>query len=249
MMKSVTAAAAGLAAMLTFGAPASAAEITALVSNALKTTLQELAPQFEKATEHKLKITFGSTDPLKTRIEKGEAVDFALFGEGAIDELVKQGKLVAATRAVVARSGLGVAIRKGAPRPDLSTTEAFKNTLLAAKSISYNERGLTGNYLKVLFQRLGIADAVKAKFKDGSGAELVGKGETEIGLTQASEVALVAGVELGGTLPPEIQNYTVFPAAVTASTKEPDAAKALLKFLATPEAARLMKAKGLEPAS
>ncbi len=241
MMKSVTAAAAGLAAMLTFGAPASAAEITALVSNALKTTLQELAPQFEKATEHKLKITFGSTDPLKTRIEKGEAVDFALFG--------KQGKLVAATRAVVARSGLGVAIRKGAPRPDLSTTEAFKNTLLAAKSISYNERGLTGNYLKVLFQRLGIADAVKAKFKDGSGAELVGKGETEIGLTQASEVALVAGVELGGTLPPEIQNYTVFPAAVTASTKEPDAAKALLKFLATPEAARLMKAKGLEPAS
>jgi len=103
MRKSLTAAAATLATMLAFGAPASAAEVTALVSNAFKSTLQELAPQFEKATEHKLKITFGSTAPLKTRIEKGEAVDFALIGEGAIDELVKQGKLVAATRTVIAR--------------------------------------------------------------------------------------------------------------------------------------------------
>ena len=249
MMKSLTAAAAGLAAVLAFGAPASAAEITALVTNALKTSLPELAPQFEKATEHKLKLTFGSTDPLKVRIEKGEAVDFAVIGDGAIDALIKQGKLVAATRTVITRSGLGVAIRKGAPKPDLSTTEAFKNTLLAAKSISYNERGLTGDYLKVLFARLGITDAVKAKFKDGSGAELVGKGETEIGLTQASEVALVDGVELGGTLPAEIQNYTVFPAAVTVSAKDPDAAKALVRFLTSPDAVRLMKAKGLYPAS
>jgi molybdate transport system substrate-binding protein len=249
MMKSATAASIGLAAMLAFGAPASGAEITALVSNALKTSLPELAPQFEKATEHKLKLTFGSTDPLKVRIEKGEAVDVALIGEGAIDELIKQGKIVAATRTIITRSGLGVAIRKGAPKPDLSTAEAFKNTLLAAKSISYNERGLTGIYLKALFARLGITDAVKAKYKDGSGAALVGKGETEIGLTQASEVALVDGVELGGTLPAEIQNYTVFPAAITTSAKDPDAAKALLKFLISPEAVRVMKAKGLYPAS
>src|SRR5262249_16477122 len=158
--------------------------VTAFVSNALKSSVQELAPAFEKAAEHKLNVTFGSTDPLKARIEKGDAVDFTIIGDGALDDLVKQGKLVAATRTVVAPSGLGIAIRKGAPKPDLGSTEAFKKTLLAAKAISYNERGLTGVYLKALFERLGIADAIKAKFKDGSGAELVAKGETDIGITQ-----------------------------------------------------------------
>ena len=145
------------------------------------------------------------------------------------------------------RSGLGIAIRSGTPKPDVSTTEAFKKTLLAAKSISYNEAGLTGDYLKVLFQRLGIADAVKAKFKNGAGAELVGKGESDIGITQASEVALVPGVELGGIMPADIQNYSVFAAAVTAHAQHADAAKALLKFLTSPEAAKVMKSKGLEP--
>jgi molybdate transport system substrate-binding protein len=246
-MKSMAAAAAGLAVVLASATAAGAAEVTALISNALKSTLEELAPQFEKATEHKLKITYGSTDPLKARIEKGEAVDFTILGEGAIDDLVKQGKLVAATRAVVARSGLGVAIRKGAPKPDLGTTEAFKRALINAKSISYNERGLTGVYLKGLFERLAITDVVKAKFKDGPGAELVAKGESELGLTQASEIAPVPGAELAGPLPPEIQQYTVFPAGVGASAKQPDAARALLKFLASPDAIRVMKAKGLEP--
>ena len=163
-MKSMAAAAAGLAFMLASATAASAAEVTALISNALKSTLEELAPQFEKATGHKLKITYGSTDPLKARIEKGEVVDFAIMGVGAIDDLVKQGKLVAGTRAVVARSGLGVAIRKGAPKPDLGNTEAFKRALINAKSISYNERGLTGTYLKGLFERLAITDVVKAKY-------------------------------------------------------------------------------------
>ncbi|MEA2902936.1 MAG: molybdate transport system substrate-binding protein [Alphaproteobacteria bacterium] len=243
----MTAAAVGFAMTLVCGTAARAAEVTALVSNALTSTFEELAPQFEKSTGHKLKVSFGSTDPLKVRVEKGEAVDFALFGEGAIDGLVRQGKLVASTRAIVARSGLGIAIRTGAPKPDLGTTEAFKKTLLAAKSISYNEQGLTGDYLKVLFGRLGIADAIKAKHKNGSGAELVGKGESDIGITQASEVALVPGVELGGRLPAEIQNYSTFAVAVGASAKAPDAAGALLKLLASPEALRVMKAKGLEP--
>jgi molybdate transport system substrate-binding protein len=150
---------------------------------------------------------------------------------------------------IVARSGLGIAIRKGAPRPDTSTTEAFKRTLLAAKTISFNERGLTGIYLWGLITRLGITDAIKAKYKDGSGAELVSKGESEIGLTQASEVALVAGVELGGLLPQEIQNYTLFAGAIAANAKQPAAGKALLDFLAAPETIKVMKAKGLEPAS
>ena len=124
---------------------------------------------------------------LRVRIEKGEVVDFAIIGEGAIDALVKQGKLDAATRAVVARSGLGVAIRKGAPKPDLSSTEAFKRTIINAKSIGFNKGGLSGIYLWSLFDRLGVADMVKAKFTDGSGATLAGTGKTELGFTQASD--------------------------------------------------------------
>ena len=170
------------------------------------------------------------------RIEKGEPVDLALIGEGAIDELIKQGKLAAATRVVVARSGLGVAVRKGAPKPDLSTTDAFIRTIINAKSIGFNERGLTGIYLWSLFDKLKLTAVVKAKFKDGSGATMAGTGATEIGLTQASEVGLVPEAELAGRLPAEIQHFTVFPAAIGASAKAPDAARTLLKFLATPDA-------------
>lgn len=242
----LAAAAIGLAITLGCG-PASAAEISALVSNAFKTTLPELAPSFEKASEHRLKIVFGSTDPLKVRIEKGEVVDLAIIGDTAIDALIKQGKLVTATRVVVARSGLGVAVRKGALKPDLSTTDAFKRTIVNAKSIGFNERGLSGIYLWSLFDRLGLTAAVKAKFKSGSGAELAGNGETELGLTQASEVALVPQAELAGRLPAEIQHFTVFPAAISANAKEPDAARAFLRFLASPEALKVMHAKGLEP--
>jgi len=247
MIRSVLATVAAIT--FSLGVSAHAAEVTALVTNALKSTLTELAPVFEKASEHKLNVTFGSTEPLRARIEKGEPIDVAVIGEGAIDQLMKQGKLIAATRVVVARSGLGIAIRKGAPKPDVGTTEAFKRTLLTARSISFNEQGLTGIYLWSLFQRLGITDEVKSKYKNGSGAELVAKGETEIGLTQASEVALVAGVELGGLLPLEIQNYTVFPGAVISNARQPAAGKALLEFLATPDTAKMMKAKGLEPVS
>jgi molybdate transport system substrate-binding protein len=242
----VAAAAIGLA--VTLGpAPATAAEITVLVSNAFKTSFPDIAPLFEKASEHRLKVAFGSTDPLKVRIEKGEAVDLAIIGEGAIDSLIKQAKLVADSRVVVARSGLGVAVRKGAPKPDLSTTDAFVRTITNAKSIGFNAGGLTGIYLWGLFDKLNLTAAVKAKFKDGSGATMAGTGATEIGLTQASEVAIVPEAELAGRLPAEIQHFTVFPAAISAGAKEPDAARALLKFLATPEALQVMRAKGLEP--
>jgi len=241
-------AAAAVALAIALGAaPATAAEITALVSNAFKTSFPDFSPSFEKATEHRLKVVFGSTDPLKVRIEKGEVVDLAILGDGAINDLIKQGKLVAASRVVVARSGLGVAVRKGAPKPDLSTADAFKRTVVNAKSIGFNERGLTGIYLWSLFDKLGLTAVVKAKFKDGSGATMAGTGQTEIGLTQASEIALVPEAELAGRLPAEIQHFTVFPAAISASAREPDAARSLLKFLASPEALKVMREKGLEP--
>lgn len=233
-------------AMMLAPVAAEAAEVTFLCSNALKAVMEELAPRFEKATEHKLVITYGSTNPLKARIVKGEAFDLTILGEAAIDDLVNQGKLVAATRVVVARSGLGVAIRKGATKPDISTTEAFKRTLLNAKSIAYLNDGLTGTYLKVLFQRLGIAENMQSKHKGARGAEAVANGEVELGVTQMSEILYQTGAELVGPLPPEIQNYTNFPGAVSAGARQPDAAKALLNYLASPEAARVLKAQGLE---
>lgn len=245
-MRTFAAATVGLAIALSCG-PATAAEITVLASNAFKTSFPELTPLFEKGSEHRLKVAFGSTDPLKVRIEKGEPIDLALIGEGAIDALIKQDKLVAGTRVVVGRSGLGVAVRKGAPKPDLNTTDAFVRTITNAKSIGFNAGGLSGIYLWSLFDKLNLTAVVKAKFKDGSGATLAGTGATEIGITQASEVAIVPEAELAGRLPAEIQHFTVFPAAVSANAKAPDAARALLKFLATPEAISLMRAKGLEP--
>jgi molybdate transport system substrate-binding protein len=240
--------AAALAAATLFAPAAAAAELTLLISNALKTVMEDIAPRFEIATGHKLAITYGSTNPMKARIEKGEAFDLAILGDAAIDDLIKQGKLAAATRTVVARSGLGIAIRKGMTKPDISTTDAFKRTLLDAKSIAYLDDGLTGTYLKVLFQRLGIADNMKSKHKSARGGEAVAAGEVELGVTQISEILYQKGTELAGPLPPEIQNYTNFSSAISAGAKQPDAAKALLKYFLSPDAARVMKANGLEPA-
>lgn len=224
-----------------------AAEVTFLCSNALKSVMEELAPRFEKATGHKLVISFGSTNPLTARIVSGEAFDVTILGEAAIDDLIKQGRLVAATRRIIARSVLGVAIRKGAAKPDISTTEAFKRALLDAKSVGYLHDGLTGTYLKVLFQRLGIAENIQAKHKSVRGAEAAARGEVELGLTQISEVLHEKGVDLVGPLPPEIQNYTNFPAAISAGARQADAARALLDYLSSPDAARTLRANGLEP--
>lgn len=226
---------------------AMAAEVTFLCSNALKSVMEELAPKFESATRHKLAISYGSTNPLKARIVKGDAFDLTVLGEGAVDDLVKQGALVAATRVIVARSVLGVAIRKGAAKPDISTTEAFKRTMLNAKSIGYLNDGLTGSYLKVLFQRLGIADGIQPKHKSVRGAEAVARGEVELGVTQISEILYQTGSDLVGPLPPGIQHYTNFAAAVSVNARQADAAKALLDYLASSDAARVLKAHGLEP--
>ncbi len=237
-------------AVFTAGA-ANAAELRVLSSNALKTVVEELGPQFEKATENKLNVTFGAAANLKTSIEKGEAFDLAILTSSALDDLVKQGKLVAATRADIARSSVGLAVKKGAAKPDISTTEAFKRALLDAKSIAYVEQGASGIYLKSLFERLGIAEQLKPKIKllpaSNPAANAVANGEAEIGMTQISEILPYAGAELVGPLPADIQLYTVFPAAVGAGAKEPDAAKALIKFLTAPAAFPVLKAKGLSP--
>jgi molybdate transport system substrate-binding protein len=228
-----------------------AAEIRVLASNSLKTSLEELGPQFEKATEHKVIFTFNAAVPLKAEIDKGVAFDIAILSGPLTDDLVKQGKLVGATRIDVSRSGAGLAVKRGAPKPDIGTTEAFKRALLEAKSICYVEQGATGIYLKGLFERLGIAEQLKEKTKllppSNPAAHAVANGEAEIGMTQISEILPFEGAELVGPLPAEIQLTSVYPAAVGTAAKEPKAAEAFIKFLTTPAAAAVLKAKGLEP--
>jgi molybdate transport system substrate-binding protein len=240
------------AALALYGCGAtSAAEIRVLASNALKTSLEELAPQFEKAGEHKLSIHFNAADELKTEIEQGAAFDIALLGARAADALVAQGKLAGPPHVVVARGRAGMAVKRGAPKPDIGTTEAFKRALLDAKSIAYVERGATGIFLKALLVRLGIADAVKAKSKllpsSNPAAFAVGNGEAEIGMTQISEILPYPGAELVGQFPEEIQLLSVYPAALATAAKEPVAAQTLVKFLGTPAAAGVFKSKGLDP--
>jgi molybdate transport system substrate-binding protein len=232
------------AAALTLGGPAHATEIKVLSTNALKTVLEELGPKFEQSSENKLTITWGTTTQLKTQIEEGAALDAALVTDAVADDLIKQGKL--ATRTALARSGIAVAIKKGAPKPDLGSADDFKKMLLSAKSIAWVEQGQIGIYLKGLFQRLGVAEQIKNKLISVKAAgQAVADGEAEIGFTQISEVLPYAGAEVGGMLPPDIQLFTNFVIGIREKDSKP--AEALVKFLTTPAAAAVIKLKGLEP--
>ena len=248
----LTAAVAGFAVLLAAAVSASAAEIKVISSNALKTVLEELTPAFEKATEHKLVIQWGAAVPLKAEIEKGASFDLAILTVAGIDDLIKQGKLAGPTRAVLANSGAGVAVRKGAPKPDISTVDAFKRALINAKSVAYVEQGGTGIYLKALLPRLGLAEALKDKLvllpPENPAAHAVANGEAEIGMTQISEILPYAGAELVGPLPAEIQLTTSFATAVGANAKQSAPAQGLIRFLTARTAAPVFKAKGLDPA-
>lgn len=249
-MKMSTLAALTGAFSLAISAGSQAAEIRVLSSNGVKTVLEELAPQFEKTTGNKLLFEFAPAAQLKAQIEKGEGFDVALLTASGIDDLIRQGKLAAGTRADITRSGAGVAIRKGAPRPDIATAEGLKRALLAAKSIAYVAQGATGTTVRKIIERFGIVDEMKAKTKPLSGtsaADAVAKGEAELGFTQISEILSVEGAELAGPLPAEVQVYTVFTAAVGTNAKEGAAAQALIKFLTAPAAVPVIKAKGMEP--
>jgi len=225
-----------------------AAEIKVLASTAVKTTLEALAPQFENATGNKVDITFAPAAALKVKIDEGAAFDVAILAASVTDSLAGSGK-ISTPATTIAHSGIGVAIRKGAPKPDISTTEAFKQTLLNAKSIGFTGAGATGAYLKTLFEKLGIADELKPKLKplQGAAGEAAAIGEVEIGMTQISEILPYTGAELVGPLPPDIQSYTYVSAAASAASKEADVAKAFIKFLAAPAALAVIKTKGMEP--
>ena len=229
---------------LAFGGPAHAAEIKVLSTNALKSVLLDLGPKFEKSSGDKLAITWGTAAELTQQIAKGAAVDVAIVTDAGLDGLIKQGKLASSTP--LARSGIAVAIKKGAPKPKLGSADDFKALLLSAKSIAYVAAGASGIYLKGVFERLGVADAIKDKLKAvGAAGEAVAKGEAEIGFTQVSEILPFEGADIGGMLPPDVQSFTSFSLGVQSKDSKP--AAEFVKFLKTPEAAAVIKAKGLEP--
>jgi molybdate transport system substrate-binding protein len=226
---------------------AQAAELTVLESNALKSVMDELGPQFEKATGNKLVQIVGTTSELRGMIEKGATFDVAVFTKSALDDLAKQGKIADAPRVAIARTGIGVGVKKGAVKPDVSTTAAFKSAMLNAASIGYVKQTPTAANMKVIFDKLGIADQVQPKIKllDVVVAEALAKGQVEIGLTQTSEIVPNSNVELAGPLPADIQVYTVFGGGIAPASH--DGAAALVQFLASPAAASVLKANGLEP--
>jgi len=227
-----------------------AADLKVFCSTGMSSVLKDLIPVFERASGHKVAITYDTSNIVLDRIKGGESADLIILTSQAIDGLAKQGKVAPGSRVDVARTGMGVAVRAGAPRPDISTVEAFKRLLLSTKSITYTGTGASGVYFAGLIEKLGVADAVKAKAKippGGHVADLVAKGEAELGVQLTSELRGVPGADYVGPLPAEIQMYTVFSAGQFAGSKEGAVAQALVRFLTTPEAARAYQAGGMEP--
>jgi molybdate transport system substrate-binding protein len=250
-MKQVIAAAA-VALTLTFAQPgvANAAEIHVWTARAIATVLAEIGPQFERTTGHQLNVYSGLPVDFDKRVKAGDPSDVVISGTSPVDRWIKEGKLVATTRTDLARSGIGVTVRAGARKPDISSVEAFKRALLDAKSIAYLKVG-SGIYLHGLLERLGIAEAVKSKVTRPDSdivSELVAKGEVELGMVVITQILTTPGVELVGPLPPEIQSYVAFVAGVSVNSKAPDAAAQLIKFLTGPTAIPVIRAQGMEPA-
>lgn len=224
-------------------------EIKVMASAAFKEAYLELVPEFERTTGHKVVAIWIPTVEIMRRLKGGETVDLVIMAAGAIDELIKLGKIAAGSRVDLAKSGVGVAVRAGAPRPDISSGEALKRAVLAAKSIVYSH-GPSGVYLAGLFQRMGIAEELKSKVKQVQGepaGAVVARGEAEIGFQQMSELLPVPGIDLLGPLPADVQQITVFSAGLHVGAKAPDAARALVKFMTAPAAVPVIRKKGMEP--
>lgn len=239
--------------VLLFVRTASADDITVMTSGAFTAAYLELVPQLERVVKGKVVTAATSmgtgSDSIPSRLERGEAVDVVIVADDALEQLIKDGRVLASTKVALARSSIGMAVRAGSPKPDISSLDALKRTLLQAKSIAYSA-SVSGTYLTTeLLQRLGITDQVLGKSRridrERVGA-VVARGEAEIGFQQISELLPVPGIELVGPLPPGAQRVTVFSAGVATSSKSPDAARACIRFLASSEAARAVKASGLE---
>ena len=235
--------------------PATATEIKVFCSGAFKAAFLALVPGFERTTGHKVTSTWGSSvagaaTSIPNRLAAGEPVDLVIMAASGLDRLIAQGKVAAGSRVDLARSGIGAAVRAGAPKPDLSSAETLKRALLRVKSIAHSSSA-SGIYLQNLFRRLGVTDVLGDRIRQIEGepvGSVVARGEAEIGFQQVSELLPVPGIDYVGPLPPQIQQVTMFSAGIAAHALEPDAAKALVAFLAAPAAAPLITQSGMEPA-
>jgi molybdate transport system substrate-binding protein len=230
--------------------PASSAELKIFGSRVTKMIVEEIGPQFERTTGHRLVVLADVAAVMKRRIEAGEPFDLAVLVNFQADDLIQNGKLVADTRSDIMKAGIGVAVRRGAEVPDIGTVEAFKRTLLAAKSITYLKEGASTIYLDRLFARMDIAEALRPKTikpETESVSEAVAAGDVELGIIVIPNILSVPGAQLVGPIPEDIQSYIVFTAAVAASSPNQQAARDLISFLRSPAAISAIKAKGMNP--
>ena len=228
----------------------SAREIKVLASHVVFEVMREFGPQFERGTGHSLSFNYDPANVIKGQIDSGAAFDVAIVTRQVIDDLATRGKILSDSCRDFGRCGLGLSVRKGAPKPDIGGVEAFKRALLAAESVIRSKDGTSGIYFDTLMDRLGIAEQMRGKIKlGGSGriAELVVKGEAEMAVQQVSELLPVKGTDFVGPFPPELQLYTMFAAGVATASAQRDAALAFVDALLAPAAVGLLKANGLEP--
>ena len=247
MKAGFSAASIGLFLLMTQGSHA--AEIKVFATGASRSAYQTLAPQFERDTGHKLVTEFDLPPALVRKIDAGEPYDVIILSYD-VEVLIKQGKVAADSRTAFGKIGVGIAVHRGSPKPDFSTVEAFKRSMLDAKLIATSGEGSTGRYVASLIERLGIAEQIKPKIRSGPGgtsAQLVSRGEVDFVVSGLPPLVGVPNVEWLGYLPEEINSWLVFSGGVGVNAKQPDAGRALLKFLTTPAAMAVWKANGLEP--
>ncbi len=232
-------------------------DVKVLATTAMKTVFEELAPQFQAQTGNRVTASFGPSVQIEKRLSEGEVADVVVLTNAAAADMVARGKVAAGSMVEIARSSLGVAVQRGAPKPDISSVDAFKRAMLAAKSVAVSKpvgAGLSGAHMAKIFRNLGIAEAMEAKSKYGAGgvSGLVGliveRGEAEIGIQQIAELKAVPGIDFIGPLPRELQSVTPFCAAIPTAASHAEAGRKLVDFLRTEAAKRVVKAKGLEPA-
>lgn len=241
-------------AIVAAGNYARSADIAFLCANALQSSMKELIPEFEKASGHNVKVTYANLGVITERVRKGETADLAIVSPQQWESLQKDGKVAPTVRVVVGRVGMGVFVKKGAARPDISSVDAFKRAVVNARSIAVGDptRGSpVGAYMIPLFDRLGISGDIKSKIQLTAGGfgsfEPVIKGDAEMGFSQMSEIIASPQVDLVGSLPTDIQTFTIYTAAIPANAKQAAAAKALIEFLTSARAVSVFKSKGLQP--
>lgn len=226
-------------------------EVRVWTARAIATVLAEIGPQFEHATGSKLTVTSDLSSGFARRLDAGEPVDVIISASSSMDEWIRDGKILVATRTDIARSGIGVGVREGAAKPDVDSAEAFKQALLEAKSIAYLRVG-SGVHVDKVIERLGIADAIKPKVTRPDSdivSELVARGEVELGIVVITQILTTPGVEFAGPLPAEFQSHLTFTAGVSVKARAAEAAKQLIRFLTGPAAKAVMRRQGMEPGS